>query len=157
MLRLSLTAIAVLTMGTVANARLVKVIPGLNTATGLLPSNMYSGYVTVDAAHDRRLFYMFVESYRDPKNDPVVLWLNGGPGCSSVAAYFEEHGPLLMDFDRPGTGVVLNPNTWANVANVIYLESPAGVGFSVSNVTADYTTGDDRTASDSFHFLQGFF
>jgi serine carboxypeptidase-like clade 2 len=117
---------------------------------------MYAGYITVDPAHGRKLFYTFVESYRDPRNDPLVLWLNGGPGCSSVAAFFEEHGPLLMDFNRPGTGVVLNPNTWATVANVIYLESPAGVGYSVSQNTTDYTTGDLRTAADSYAFLQGF-
>ncbi len=40
----------------------------------------HAGYLTVDDERGRRLFYYFVESERDPGTDPVVLWLNGGPG-----------------------------------------------------------------------------
>jgi serine carboxypeptidase-like clade 1 len=57
-----------------------------------LPSKHYAGYVTVDEAHGRRLFYYLVESERDPAKDPLVLWLNGGPGCSSFDGFVYEHG-----------------------------------------------------------------
>ena len=67
-------------------------VPGYTAGSGALPSKHYAGYVTVDEAHGRRLFYYLVESERDPAKDPVVLWLNGGPGCSSFDGFVYEHG-----------------------------------------------------------------
>ena len=71
---------------------LVTSVPGYTAGSGALPSKHYAGYVTVDEAHGRRLFYYLVESERDPAKDPVVLWLNGGPGCSSFDGFVYEHG-----------------------------------------------------------------
>ena len=72
---------------------LVTSVPGYASGGGAqLPSKHYAGYVTVDEAHGRRLFYYLVESERDPAKDPVVLWLNGGPGCSSFDGFVYEHG-----------------------------------------------------------------
>jgi serine carboxypeptidase-like clade 1 len=68
---------------------LVTHLPGFH---GALPSKHYSGYVTVDEGNDRRLFYYLVLSERDPAADPVVLWLNGGPGCSSFDGFVYENG-----------------------------------------------------------------
>ena len=124
--------------------------------SGTLYSKTDAGYITVDAAHDRRIFYIFVESMNSPSTDPLVIWLNGGPGCSGLFGFFTEHGPFNMNFTAGGHGLTFNPYTWANVANIIYIESPAGVGFSSSNVTSDYNTGDKRTALDSYNFVQGF-
>jgi serine carboxypeptidase-like clade 1 len=68
---------------------LVAQLPGFD---GAFPSKHYSGYVTVDESNDRRLFYYVVLSERDPATDPVVLWLNGGPGCSSFDGFVYENG-----------------------------------------------------------------
>ncbi|CAI0411694.1 unnamed protein product [Linum tenue] len=121
--------------------------------------NQYSGYVTVNQKAGRALFYWFTESpaSRQPESRPLVLWLNGGPGCSSVAyGAAEEIGPFHIRPD--GKTLYLNPYSWNNLANLLFLESPAGVGFSYSNTTADYyTAGDNSTAEDSYTFLINWF
>lgn len=131
---------------------LITTLPGMPAD---YKSKLYSGYVTVDEAHGRNLFYFFAESQRDPANDPLVLWLNGGPGCSSLMGSFSENGPFWAGKD--GQSLTSNPYSWNREANMVFLESPAGVGFSYSENTADYTVGDKRTADDSLAFLQGFF
>ncbi|OAY83473.1 Serine carboxypeptidase-like 27 [Ananas comosus] len=120
----------------------------------------YAGYVAVDAAHGRALFYWLVEAAAaaaEAEAAPVVLWLNGGPGCSSVGyGASEEIGPFRIRPD--GKTLYLNAYSWNNAANLLFLESPAGVGFSYSNTTLDlYTAGDQRTAMDAYAFLVNWF
>jgi serine carboxypeptidase-like clade I len=133
-------------------ADLVTSLPGWS---GPLPSAQYSGFLEVDKTNGRNLHYWFVEAQTaDPSTAPVVLWMNGGPGCSSLDGYLYEHGPLHFG---PGLTLVENQWTWARVANVIYLEAPAGVGFSFSKTTSDYNTNDNKTAADNHKALQLFF
>ncbi|KAJ6363562.1 hypothetical protein OIU78_003690 [Salix suchowensis] len=116
----------------------------------------FSGYITVDEKQRRSLFYYFVEAETSPASKPLVLWLNGGPGCSSVGAgAFVEHGPF-----RPTTGntLVRNEYSWNKEANMLYLESPAGVGFSYSvNQTFYSSVNDAMTARDNLVFLRRWF
>ncbi|XP_022860894.1 serine carboxypeptidase II-3-like [Olea europaea var. sylvestris] len=113
--------------------------------------SQYSGYVTVDDKAGRALFYYFTES-EDPSSKPLVLWLNGGPGCSSIGSgAMTEQGPFRVNPD--GKTLWYNKYAWNTVANVLFLESPAGVGFSYSNTSSDYITGDKKTAADSYTFL----
>ncbi|GAB4827171.1 Serine carboxypeptidase-like 20 [Ancistrocladus abbreviatus] len=142
----------VLTESAPQNA-LVTQLPGFN---GTFPSKHYSGYVTVDETHGRKLFYYFVLSERNPSQDPLVLWLNGGPGCSSFDGFVYEHGPFNFEAAKKQGDLpmlYLNPYSWSKVSNMIYLDSPAGVGFSYSENTSDYVTGDLKTASDTHTFL----
>ncbi|XP_024318843.1 serine carboxypeptidase-like 40 isoform X2 [Brachypodium distachyon] len=115
--------------------------------------NQYSGYVTVDEVNGRALFYYLTESPSGASEKPLVLWLNGGPGCSSLAfGAMQELGPFRITQDNKT--LTRNMNAWNNVANVIFLDSPAGVGFSYSNTSSDYDlNGDERTADDTFVFL----
>lgn len=92
-------------------------------------SKHYAGYITVSPEHGRRLYYYFVTSESDPAKDPVVLWLNGGPGCSSFDGFIYEHGPFNFELaSQPNQlpTLVKNPYTWAKNASILYLDSPAG-------------------------------
>ncbi|CDP11023.1 unnamed protein product [Coffea canephora] len=115
----------------------------------------YSGYITVNASAGKAFFYWFVESAEDPSSKPLALWLNGGPACSSIAfGEAEEIGPFRPTAD--GKSVYLNPYAWNQVANIIFVESPAGTGFSYSNTSSDlYNTGDRSTGKDNLAFILG--
>jgi len=86
----------------------------------------------------------------------VVLWLNGGPGCSSMDGFLYEHGPFQFK-ENKNASFILNPYAWNKLANVLYVEAPAGVGMSYSTSTSDYHTDDKTTASDNYQFLLRFF
>ncbi|PIA27346.1 hypothetical protein AQUCO_08000015v1 [Aquilegia coerulea] len=112
----------------------------------------YSGYVILDETNQRALFYYFVEAEIDPVSKPLVLWLNGGPGCSSLGVgAFSENGP----FRPSGQVLVRNEHSWNREANMLYLEAPVGVGFSYS--TQIETVDDKITARDNLLFLQRWF
>ncbi|KAH0970101.1 hypothetical protein GBA52_022257 [Prunus armeniaca] len=117
----------------------------------------YAGYATVNEDSGRALFYWLVEAAEDPGSKPIVLWLNGGPGCSSIAyGEAEEVGPFHIKAD--GKTLYLNPYSWNQVANILFLDSPVGVGFSYSNTSSDLlSNGDKRTAEDSLAFLLKWF
>ena len=107
-----------------------------------------------------------IESTGNKTSDPLVLWLNGGPGSSSLIGLLTENGQILTNDDsltQPINGipqVFLNPYSWSNVANVIYLESPKGVGFSYcEGVTksSQCVNTDESTALDAYEFLVNFY
>jgi len=112
----------------------------------------YSGYLD-DNDNDKHLFYWFFESRNDPKNDPVVLWLNGGPGCSSLTGLFLELGPASIDENLK---LVHNPYSWNANASVIFLDQPVNVGFSYSgsSVTNTIAAGKDVYALLTLFFKQ---
>ncbi|KAJ4848510.1 hypothetical protein Tsubulata_049892 [Turnera subulata] len=129
---------------------LITNLPGL---PGNVSFKQYSGYIVTDAGHGRALFYYFVEAdSADPLSLPLTLWLNGGPGCSSLGfGAFMENGPF-----QPGQSGVLvrNEYSWNLASNMLYVESPIGVGFSYSNTSSDYILWNDTTtAEDNLQFL----
>ncbi|BBH08798.1 serine carboxypeptidase-like 42 [Prunus dulcis] len=101
----------------------------------------YAGYVDVDVKAGRSLFYYFVEADKEPDKKPLTLWLNGGPGCSSIGGgAFTELGPFYPTGD--GRGLRRNLMSWNRASNLLFVESPAGVGWSYSNTSSDYNSGD---------------
>lgn len=87
------------------------------------------------------IHYWFFPSQNNATTDPLLLWLNGGPGCSSLLGAMQEHGPFT--FEANSTNIVYNDYAWNKNASVIYFESPPGVGFSE---TKDFTWNDTKTA-----------
>ncbi|KAE9448492.1 hypothetical protein C3L33_19589, partial [Rhododendron williamsianum] len=118
---------------------------GLPGQPSVVRFKQYGGYVDVDESNGRSLFYYFAEAVKDPSSKPLVLWLNGGPGCSSLGmGAMVEIGPFGVNPD--GKSLYSRRHAWNRVANVLFLESPAGVGFSYSNTSSDYSnSGDKRT------------
>ncbi|KAJ7684476.1 serine carboxypeptidase [Mycena polygramma] len=114
-----------------------------------------SGYL--DIAKDKHLFFWFFESRGSPSSDPLVIWLQGGPGCSSTTGLLFELGPCSVNKTEDGTLFTSrNPHSWNQNANVIFLDQPATVGYSYSsNKTAPITSSHDA-AVDVYAFLQLF-
>uniref|UniRef100_A0A0D9VIP1 Carboxypeptidase n=1 Tax=Leersia perrieri TaxID=77586 RepID=A0A0D9VIP1_9ORYZ len=110
----------------------------------------YAGYVTVNETHGRALFYWFFEATAAADKKPLVLWLNGGPGCSSIGyGEAEELGPFLVQKGKPE----LKWNEFSSQSN-----SPVGVGFSYTNTSSDLQQlGDKITADDAYIFLLNWF
>uniref|UniRef100_A0A665XAM0 Carboxypeptidase n=1 Tax=Echeneis naucrates TaxID=173247 RepID=A0A665XAM0_ECHNA len=124
-------------------------LPGLSKQPSF---RHYSGYLSV--ADGKHLHYWFVESQNKPSSDPMVLWLNGGPGCSSLDGLLTEHGPYLIQDD--GMTLQYNPYSWNKIANMLYLESPVGVGFSYSD-DKRYATNDTEVSMNNYLALKEFF
>ncbi|KAM3921342.1 lysosomal protective protein-like isoform 2-T2 [Leptodactylus fuscus] len=124
-------------------------LPGINYQPSF---RQFSGFL--NGSGGKHLHYWFVECESDPRSCPLVLWLNGGPGCSSLAGLLTEHGPFLVLPD--GSTLKTNQYSWNKIANVLYLESPAGVGFSYSD-DKQYKTGDAETAKANYMALKDFF
>lgn len=95
----------------------------------------------------------FFESRNDPENDPVVLWINGGPGCSSLTGLFLELGPASIDKDL---NIVNNPYSWNSNASVIFLDQPVntGLSYSGSSVSNTIAAGKDVYALLTLFFKQ---
>ncbi|KAJ7689127.1 serine carboxypeptidase [Mycena rosella] len=116
----------------------------------------YSGYL--DIGEDKHLFFWFFESRASPSSDPLVMWLNGGPGCSSTTGLLFELGPCNIAKSDNGTVFTTrNEYSWNENANVIFLDQPANVGYSFSNrSTPGQVMNTPVAAQDVYAFLQLF-
>jgi cathepsin A (carboxypeptidase C) len=83
---------------------------------------------------------------------PFVVWLTGGPGCSSTLALLTENGPCSVNSDGKTTKV--NPYSWTEAAHVLWLDQPAGVGFSYGD---ENDSGEAMVSEDAYYFFQAFF
>ncbi|KAJ1425470.1 peptidase S10, serine carboxypeptidase, partial [Ochromonadaceae sp. CCMP2298] len=129
-------------------------LPGASSLD--LKFNQFSGYLNipgVSGEDTKFMHYWFTESEGSSK-DPVAFWTNGGPGCSGLIGFMTEQGAFRPNKDM---SLSLNEFAWNKVANMVFIESPAGVGFSYStDPSKDYTTGDTQTATDNYNLIQAF-
>ena len=140
-------------------------IPGWE---GPLPSRTFSGYLKVGQTSKKLHYVLSFAEDKDPAHAPLLLWLNGGPGCSSLDGYIYENGPFELPFYLPSSGesteeymqnlkLSKRENRWTKLYNVIWLESPVGVGFSTSSNASDYAANtDDSTAQDALQAMISF-
>ncbi|KAE8391260.1 Alpha/Beta hydrolase protein [Aspergillus alliaceus] len=124
----------------------------------------YSGYVHLppgfldDSTGDSQdypinTFFWFFEARKDPENAPLAIWLNGGPGGSSIMGLLEELGPCSVASDSKTT--ILNPWSWNNEVNLLFLDQPTQVGFSYDIATngtmvLDYNEENNKIVPGDF-------
>jgi len=114
----------------------------------------HHGYLEVTGK--KELFYWMFEAKENPSDAPLVLWLTGGPGCSSLVATFTENGPCRVD--KSGSRTYASQYSWNNKANMLYLDQPAGTGFSYDKKgPAGWDHDESEVAKDLFRFMQEFY
>ncbi|KAI9430840.1 putative carboxypeptidase S1 [Lactarius indigo] len=126
----------------VTNSGICEITPGVN---------QFSGYVSV--GENMNMWFWFFEARNSPSTAPLALWLNGGPGSSSMIGLFQENGPCTFN-NVQGPTPVLNPNSWNNVANMLYVDQPIGTGFSFG---AESATSTVTAAPFVWKLLQAFY
>lgn len=103
----------------------------------------------IELKENADIFYWLFKSDSKPQTDPVVLWLTGGPGCSSELALFVENGPFRLDAKN---NVVPNPYSWHKYSNLLFVDQPLGTGYSRSS-PSDYVHFSSEVARDLKNFL----
>lgn len=150
---LRLLLLLVLSANVALSGSIVKYLPGYD---GELPFKLETGYISVN---DSELFYYFIESQGNPQEDPIFLWLTGGPGCSSFSGLIYEIGPLEFDINTYTGGLprlIDYRYAWTKTASIIFLDSPVGTGFSYSTTAAGWPSSDTSSAEQSYIFLRKF-
>lgn len=125
----------------------------LSIATAHADINVDSGYITYNTTTQSTFFYYFVESTKT--NAPLTLWLQGGPGASSLMGAFTENGPYQYDGDT--NTVSENPYSWHQESHMLYLDQPVGTGFSYTEDNSSYPTTLEEVSENVYTFLQLFF
>jgi len=119
---------------------------------------MYSGYVSINPDCNSYMFYWFLEKDGGSDSDtPVLLWLNGGPGASSIDGLLTENiGPYQVN--DAGNGFKYNEHAWTDMYNVLIIDNPVGTGYSkTDNKTGCYVTNEAEVAAQFYIALDAFF
>lgn len=114
----------------------------------------HSGYINVGNEGGEMFYWYFPNENQNAGVDsPFIIWLTGGPGCSSELAALTENGPFII---QPNVTVTRNQYSWSNVADVVYIDQPLGTGFSSVGNPRNYVTNEKVVAEDMSEFLVQF-
>nr|QID89724.1 serine carboxypeptidase-like acyltransferase [Camellia sinensis var. sinensis] len=134
----------------VSPGQIVKTLPGFD---GELPFTLETGYITVE---ESQLFYYFIESEGNPKEDPLLLWYSGGPGCSAFNGLIYEIGPLafnITEYEGGTPTLEYYPYSWTQTSSILFLDAPVGTGFSYATNLSAYSTSDTKSAAQTYAYL----
>ncbi|KAI1318600.1 alpha/beta-hydrolase [Xylariaceae sp. FL0255] len=114
----------------------------------------YAGHlpITSNASDPNQLFFWFFPSDNSDASNEIVIWLNGGPGCSSLDGLLQENGPFLW---QSGTyAPIPNPFSWTNLTNMVWVDQPAGTGLGTYDPNYPKTLSSEQDIARDF---AGFF
>ncbi len=127
---------------------LVTKIPNpLKSQTWTMKEKSYSGYVRIDNKANANMFFWFFEAQNPKPDTPVIMWLSGGPGCSSELAIFMENGPV--HFNLKTKDIIGNPGSWNKNYHVLYVDNPIGTGFSTCDDVSRIPTNQRECSTTS--------
>ncbi|KAL9314120.1 hypothetical protein ACSQ67_019572 [Phaseolus vulgaris] len=135
-------------------ASTVKFLPGF---PGSLPFVLETGYVGVGESEDVQTFYYFIESENNPKDDPLMLWLSGGPGCSSLAGLFLQIGPVALkheEYNGSTPNLISRTQSWTKVSSIIFEDLPVNTGFTYARTELAAERSDTLLVHQAHQFLR---
>ncbi|ESQ49019.1 hypothetical protein EUTSA_v10020743mg [Eutrema salsugineum] len=148
-----LLLLLILCLNAADSASTVKYLPGFE---GPLPFELETGYIGVGEEEEVQLFYYFIKSERNPEEDPLLIWLSGGPGCSSLSGLLYENGPVTLKsevYNGTRPSLVSTTYSWTKTTSIIYLDQPVGTGFSYSRTQLAEKPSDSGEAKRIHEFL----
>ncbi|KAI8441868.1 hypothetical protein MSG28_005552 [Choristoneura fumiferana] len=114
----------------------------------------YAGYFTVNKTYDSNQFlWYFPSQAQDNGTSPVLVWMNGGPGASSLYGLFKENGP----FEVINKKIQLRKYHWAQNHHLIYIDNPVGTGFSFTKNRRGYCTDQTQIGEQLYSTMTQFF
>lgn len=113
----------------------------------------YAGYLTVNKNYNSNMFFWYFPSATNPETSPVLLWLQGGPGATSLIGLFAENGPFKV---KSKHGLQLRKYAWTTNHNVIYIDNPVGTGYSFTS-EGGYAKNETAVGQDLYNALVQFF
>lgn len=114
----------------------------------------YSGYLTVDKPHKSNMFFWYFPSETMPERSPVVVWLQGGPGASSLFGLFAENGPFAVDSKGH---LSKRKYSWTRNHHMIYIDNPVGTGFSFTDSESGYSKNEKDVGKNLYEAIRQFF
>lgn len=107
------------------------------------------------------MYFLLAESRDDKENDPLIIWLQGGPGCSGMIGAWTEHGPYNFQYNPDSIkhrgNFTFNPHSWNKRAHVLYIDQPIGTGFSTANNVFSHRVNGEQVSRDFYEFLRNFY
>lgn len=113
----------------------------------------YSGFFTVNKKYNSNQFFWYFPPLSNAENAPVVLWLQGGPGGSSLFGLFAENGPIEVKDKK----IRQREYNWALNHHVIYIDNPVGTGFSFTNASDGYAKDEVQVGRELYNSMLQFF
>lgn len=117
---------------------------------------MHAGHVEIDPEHHANLFFWLFQNRHIANKQRLVIWLNGGPGCSSEDGALMEIGPYRLKDNGTGANLVYNDGSWDEFSNLMFVDNPIGTGFSYVD-TDSYIHELPEMANQFITFLEKWF